>query len=163
MNKQKWLSILVWVMVMSLLFTSLITIFLLVEQRDAIGTAVNKAVESHIEKLDIKDGSTPRKGTDYFDGQSATPKQIEDAVSAWLSQNPPQAGQRGASGENGRDATQEQVDRAVREYMEAKPPEDGLTPLLQCNTEKNRWEVKYHPDDNWQLLNGEKVPCTVKE
>jgi len=32
---------------------------------------------------------------------------------------------------------------------------------IQCNTEKNRWEIKFSQDDKWQALNGEPIRCTL--
>lgn len=31
---------------------------------------------------------------------------------------------------------------------------------LRCNENKNRWEVRYSPDDNWSLLNNKATKCT---
>lgn len=169
MNKRKLLNVLAWFMVITLLITSFVTIYLLIDQRNAFGKIVDSSVQYHISQLDLKDGYTPIKGVDYFDGKDATDEQIGEAVQKWFQANPIKNGvdgSNGVDGRNGADAapvTTEQIDASVKKYMEETPTLNGLTPILRCNEEKNRWELRYSQDDTWQLLNGTKVPCTVKE
>jgi hypothetical protein len=122
-----------------------------------INAAVEKAVAAQMSTIPVpKDGYTPIKGKDYFDGLSATDKQVAEAVDSYFSNNPVR------HGEDGKNVSQEQVDATVRAYLDTKPPQSGLTPIIQCNVEKNRWEIRYSLEDNWQLLNGKKVACTVE-
>lgn len=103
-------------------------------------------VQNSIGLLKPKDGYTPKKGVDYFDG---------------------------VNGQDGTNATDEQVQRAVDSYMQSHPVSngvngndgvngsDGLTPTIRCNTLKNRWEVKYSDTGAWKLLNNQVVKCTI--
>ena len=50
----------------------------------------------------------------------------------------------GKAGENGKDGKDAFID-------------------VQCNTEKNRWEIKLSPLDKWQVLNGESVKCLMEQ
>lgn len=38
---------------------------------------------------------------------------------------------------------------------------NGLTPELNCNETKNRWEVRYGQEYNWEVLSGIPIKCTV--
>lgn len=106
------------------------------------------------------------------DGQNATPQQISQAITDYLSVNPVH------NGTDGQNATNAQVQNAVNQYMQSHPVQngkdgqngtsgvdgkdglDGLTPQLRCNVTKNEWEVRYSEDQNWQLLNNKIVKCT---
>lgn len=124
-----------------------------------INAAVQKAVASEIKAIPIPQ-----------DGKDVSVEQVRQAVSDYLVQNPPK------SGKNGQNASDQQVKESVEDYFKANPiqPKDGKrgekgdagaegkTPQINCNTEKNRWEVRYGENEVWQLLNGQKVPCTVE-
>lgn len=165
MDKRKFLNRLVWFMVIVLLATSFITIYLLIDQRNAFGKIVDSSVKHHMEQLDIKDGYTPVKGVDYVDGKDATNEQISKSVEQWFQKNPIKDGANGTNGEDGKDAptvTNEQVDSSVKKYMKEHPPQTSLTPIIRCNEDMNRWEVKYNQEDIWQLLGGTRIVCTVE-
>lgn len=165
MDRHKLLNRLVWFMVILLLTTSGITIYLLLEQKAALGKTIENAVQQQLNSSMPKDGYTPIKGKDYFDGVSVTPSQIQKSVDKWLADNPPKDGKNGADGSDGDDAqpiTDEQIDRSVEKYMKKNPPHGGLTPIIRCNEEKNRWEVKYSQEDTWQLLGGTRIVCTIE-
>lgn len=165
MEKHKWLNRLVWAMVVILLATSGITIYLLLEQKAALGKTIESAVQQHLNNAMPKDGYTPIKGKDYFDGVSVTPSQIQQSVDRWLADNPPKDGKDGSNGSDGKDGksvTDEQIESSVEKYMKDNPPQLSLTPIIRCNEEKNRWEVKYGQEDTWQLLGGTRIVCTVE-
>lgn len=171
MDRHKLLNRLVWFMVVVLLITSAITIYLLIDQRNAFGKIVDSSVQYHIDNLDLKDGYTPVKGVDYVDGKDATSKQVSESVRQWFQANPVNDGVDGRDGidgidgNNGKDApiiTNEQIDASVKRYLEENPPQIGLTPIIRCNDAKNRWEVKYNQEDSWQLLGGTRIVCTVE-
>jgi hypothetical protein len=85
------------------------------------------------------DGYTPVKGVDYFDGKDGyTPVKYVDYFDGKDGTNGAD-GKDGANGEDGKDA-----------YFD-----------IRCNTNKNRWEIKYMIEESWQVLNGEAVSCTT--
>ncbi len=149
----------VWVLLIILLGFSFLTIYLHIARNDRVTAKdVSNIIATYTDELKAYkpqngvDGHTPVKNVDYFDGlngKNATDDQVKQAVDEWFKKNPPQVivvkGDNGEDGANGRDGV------------------DGVTPEIQCNQSKNRWEVKYHPEDSWQLLNGEKVKCMIGE
>jgi len=63
-------------------------------------------------------------------------------------------GEQGEKGDSITGATGEKGDKGDQ-------GDAGLTPELRCNTNKNRWEVRYSPDLGWEVLNGTPVKCTI--
>lgn len=144
-------------------------LYILVEQKGWVELKINKAVEREIASIKnpaptpTKDGYTPIKNIDYFDGQdgkNVTDEQVKQAVGTYLKENPPKV----VHGQDGSNATDEQVAASVETYLEKNPisVKDGLTPIIQCNVLKNRWEIKYRLEDAWQLLNNQKIKCTTE-
>lgn len=91
---------------------------------------------------DGKDGYTPIKGVDYFDGIKG-----DDGLQ----------GIRGEQGVKGETGATGQTGTTGEKGLQGEP---GKLIILRCNTKKNRWEYKYEGDDTWQILNDEKVACT---
>lgn len=130
-------------------------------------TSLNERVQNSINVLEHITIPTPK------DGKDATMQQVTDAVNTYLAANPVR------NGVNGKSASDDQVQKAVNTYLSNHPiangtngtngtdgkdgqnGQDGLTPQIRCNAQDDRWEVRYTPDDNWQLLNNEVVKCTV--
>lgn len=146
-----------------------IYIYVTLRNQGLIDIKVESAVKSAVGK-EMSQVKIPKP----INGRDARPEQIKSAVNAYISNNPP------ANGRNGINATDEQVSKAVNNYFAKHPvsvPKDGMTPVkgrdyvdgingatpqLRCNIVANRWEVRYGSEDNWQLLNGEKVKCTTE-
>lgn len=157
--------IILWILLLSVLITTLAIVYLLNKQTQNIHEDVQNTVQEEIERLKIpqvnvgKDGYTPIKNIDYFDGKdgkdgadgkTVTNEQIRNAVSDYMSKNPIAAGRDGYTPTKGVD------------YSDGENGIDGKTLIIHCNSTKNRWEVKYNPVDTWQLLNGESVKCTTE-
>jgi hypothetical protein len=165
MNR-KTLSRIIWILLAILLALSLYSNYLLVSEKNVLDNMIATKLDSikiPIPK-DGKDGYTPIKGVDYFDGtngKNATNSQIQQAVGNYLAVHPVQ---NGTDGKNGTNATDSQVQQAVNNYMDTHPitnGKDGDTPQIQCDPVRNLWEMRYTGTDNWQLLNGSKVKCTI--
>lgn len=161
MNKQKLLHIVIGVLLFALLVANFFTIYILISRNDQISKSIHDSVQSEIKNIQIpkpKDGYIPVKGIDYFDGtngNNATDEQVKKAVNEWFEKNPPQviAGPKGDTGEKG-----DKGDKG-----DSIIGLEGLVTIIRCNTVKNHWEIKYHIEDNWQLLNNERVKCTVEQ
>lgn len=132
-----------WVLLILLIIVTGIRIYLDIRNEGVIDRATQLYIEARvseeIEKIerprDGTNGYTPVKDVDYFDGRDGQ----DGADGADGEDGAP--GKSGEKGEDGKDA-----------YFE-----------IRCNTEKNRWEVLYSVEENWQVLNGEPIPCTVGE
>lgn len=66
-------------------------------------------------------------------------------------------GEKGEKGEKGDKGESVKGDPGVK----GEQGDKGLTPIIRCNTEKNRWEIQYSPEFSWELINGEAIKCTV--
>jgi len=106
--------------------------------KDATIDQVNQSVSQYLTSNPVKNG---------IDGKSVTDTQVQNAVNNYMAQHPVASGTNGKDGDNGVDGTNGQ---------------DGSTPQIRCNTVANRWEVRYSTDQNWQLLNGQLVRCTIE-
>lgn len=111
-----------------------------------------------------KDGVSPT--VDY--------QALDQYIASYVNQQvlnlpPPVNGSNGSDGKNGSSCTTTQIDTGA-----AITCTDGTSSVvtngadgqnayteLRCNTNKNRWEVRYQPDGSWLLLNGKVVACTV--
>lgn len=159
----KKLRYVVWFLLLVALAVSVLTTYTLIQQQASLKQSLKDviALQIHSEVSNI-----PRP-VDGVDGKNATPEQISQAVNTYMAQNPVKNGKDGTDGTNGQNATNTQVQQAVNSYLTANPVKngkDGLngnTPQLRCNILKNRWEVRYSDDDNWQALNGDIVKCSL--
>lgn len=127
------------ILVSILIVLALVIIFIQLQQSGAIDIKVNNAISGVSMKngVDGKDGYTPVKGVDYFDGKNSISTYTTETVVKEVAIN----GKDGVDGKNGN---------------------DGLTPELRCNIEKNRWEVRYSQESIYEVLNGEPVRCTIE-
>lgn len=164
---KKYLDIALKILLIILLLMSIYGVYSAFQKKDSLHDEIRMAVREEMKNVTIptpKDGMdavAPLKNVDYFDGDDgsdATDEQVEKAVAKWFEKNPPET----IKGEDGKNVSDSQVKDAVSTWFSANPLKDGLTPIIQCNEEKNRWEVKYKEEDNWQLLNGKKTKCTVE-
>jgi hypothetical protein len=135
-----------WLLLLFILIV-LFNIYTLIKERDQIyksleSTIFNKVISNIPEPKNGIDGDTPVKGIDYFDGRDG------------------RDGENGKDGQDGRDGVDGAQGPQGIQGEKGEPGANGLTPQLRCNKEKNRWEVRYSDDQNWELLNGEKVRCT---
>lgn len=154
-----------WVMIILVVLLSILNLVLIVRineqqndkliQQSSDMADAEKRINQHIDQvqnyigtLKPKDGYTPKKGVDYFDGKNgsdgnnATDEQIQNAVNTFMQSHPLPSG---ADGKEGSDGT------------------NGFTPTIRCNTFRNRWEVKYSDTGAWKLLNNESVKCTIDQ
>lgn len=100
------------------------------------------------------------------DGTNATQEQIATALAQYMISNPPKDGQDGVSikGDKGDSCTTVQNENGAIIACE-----DGTSAVirngtdayieLRCNENKNRWEVKYNPEDSFSVLNGKATQC----
>jgi len=103
-----------------------------------ISSIIDNSVSKKVDSLNIKDGYTPIKGVDYFDGVNGTNSISTNTtiIEKTIEQVP-------VNGSNGN---------------------DGLTPIPRCNISKNRWESRYNTYDLWKVIldeNNKPVKCTI--
>lgn len=159
----KKLRYVAWFVLLVALAASVLTTYTLIQQQSVLKQNLKDVIALQVHS-EISSIPIPRDGVD---GKNASPEQIEQAVNKYLAQNPTKNGTDGTNGKDGQNATDTQVQQAVNSYLKANPVKngkDGLngnTPQLRCNALKNRWEVRYSDDDNWQVLNGEIVKCSL--
>lgn len=91
----------------------------------------------------LKDGYTPVKGIDYFDGNNG-----KDGYAI-----------NGIDGKDSKSTHILEKETIIKEVPIPGPP--GLTPEIQCNTLKNRWEIRFGIDSNYQLMGTEPVKCDM--
>lgn len=71
-------------------------------------------------------------------------------------------GDKGDKGDAGESIQGEKGDKGDKgDSIKGDKGDDGLTPIIRCNIDKNRWEVKYFGGELWKVLNGTPVPCTL--
>lgn len=68
-------------------------------------------------------------------------------------------GLQGISGPQGPQGIQGPAGPQGEQGPQGSAGQDGKTPELRCNEDKNRWEVRYAPEENWQVLNNDETPC----
>lgn len=163
MNKRKLLTYLAIAIAAIVLIGYLTYLLFALTNPDRLKEAIHDSVRSEVAAINIP---KPK------DGKDASLDDIRSMVREYLTANPPKDG---TNGLNGKAATYDQVKQAVGEYMRDNPVKDGIngisgmdglngkTPQLRCNIEKNRWEIRFDEAEKWQLLNGEKIKCTVGE
>lgn len=82
-------------------------------------------------------------------------------------------GDPGLSGSNGKDGQDSLSTHTIEKQslhqtiiqevpVKGEKGDTGLTPEIRCNTDRNRWEVKYIIDSSWQILNNKTVKCMVE-
>lgn len=130
-------------------------LYFMLHDRGLLDIKVNSAVSKAVSNIKVpakpKDGYTPIKNIDYFDGKdgaNVTDTQVQQAVDTYMATHPIKNGKDGRTPVKGKD------------YTDGINGNNGATPQIRCNTVRNWWEARYSSSDNWQLLNGEKVPCT---
>lgn len=140
-------NIIMWATIVLVVLLSVANMFLTIYMNTVQDKSVDERINTLLNKMStaptvIKgingsngengtNGNTPVKGVDYFDGKDG-----QNGVNG-------QDGKNGADGHDGIDG------------------HDGATPIIQCNTIENRWEVKYNGDDNWQILGDSPIRCTI--
>jgi len=129
-----------------LVAASVAIIFMIADLKQSQDQKIESTIERMIRDITPKDGYTPVKGIDYFDGKKGD--KGDNAISTFETETiieqvplPGSTGDKGEKGDSG---------------------QNGATPLLRCNADRNRWEVRYGVDEKWRLLNNETVACTVK-
>lgn len=138
-------NIFTWLVIALIVLLAVVNVVVTIYSSKEREKAVDRAVKQVIESLPVekqtpevikgKDGHTPVKGVDYFDGAKGEKGEVG------LKGDKGDKGDTGRTGESGKDA-----------FID-----------VQCNTEKNRWEIKLSPLDKWQVLNGESVKCSVEQ
>lgn len=129
-----------------LIAASVAIIFMIADLKQSQDQKIESTINQMMKDIMPHDGYTPVKGIDYFDGEKG--EKGDNAISTYetetIIKEVPLPGMVGETGEKG--------DKG----------DNGATPLLRCNAERNRWEVRYGVDEKWRLLNNEVVACTVK-
>lgn len=139
-------NIALWSVIILIVLLCILNTFIIIKnnehQTDSVDYKINQITKliSELPKgtqiLEAKDGYTPVKNKDYFDGTNG-----KDGINGADGQN----GSNGHSGEQG-----EKGDNGTDAYIE-----------LVCNEEKNRWEVRYSIDELFQVLNGTETKCST--
>lgn len=127
------------ILVLILIFLISISIFIQLKQQDIIDVKIKSSIDSlKKEKYTAKDGYTPQKGIDYFDGK--------DGIDA-------------RNGRDGRDSISVNTiekETIVKEIAvngnNGNNGRDGITPYIRCNSSKNRWEVSYNNMESYQVI-----------
>lgn len=135
------------VLVTILIILVTILIVLQLKQQGVLDSKITSAVANisqptQLAPKDGEDGVTPIKGIHYFDGEDG-----KDSLSKHTIEK----------------ETIVKENQIIKEVIKEVPIEGkpGLTPILQCNTEKNRWEFRNDSQDRWSVLNGTPVKCTI--
>lgn len=145
MNKR--IVVTTWFMMALMILSNIIAIVLLVDAKLSLKPEIKKYVSEEISKIEIKtpsngingiNGYTPIFGVDYFNGKDG--KDSVSTTTTIIEKTIEQVTVNGIDGINGT---------------------NGLTPMIRCNTTKNRWEYRYDVNDGWQALNDEIVKCTI--
>lgn len=110
---------------------------------------IDKSVDNKVNSLNLKDGYTPVKGVDYFDGQSVKGDNGKDAIT-------PIKGIDYNDGKDGSDGRDGKTPIKGEDYF------DGKTPIMVCNTKKNRWEVTYNNGYSYDIVMSKDGLSTVK-
>lgn len=147
--------IIIVILFIIMILSNIISIMTFIDYKNTIPKQINsiviKEVTKNIKSISIpKDGVngyTPIKGIDYFDGISIKGDK----------------GDSGINGLNGKDGYTPIKDIDYFDGLDGNDGVDGKTPIIRCNTIKNRWEYKYDEDEIWQPLNNQIVKCTIKE
>lgn len=115
-----------------------------------INKSISRSVDDAIARLPkVSNGYTPVKGVDYFDGADG------------------KDGTDGINGTDGKDSLSTHTETTVIKELsipgkDGEDGSDGMTPEIRCNTDKNRWEIRYSSFESWGLLNGTAVRCTIE-
>lgn len=138
MNGNKWPRIITWALLIMLSALTAVLIYNLLSDRDEWNNRFDTLFTQPKEVP--KNGYTPIKGIDYFDGVN---------------------GQNGSNGIDGADGVDGYTPKKGVDYWDGIDGADGRDAYfeIQCNEKKNRWEVRYASDDNFQVLNGHQVKC----
>lgn len=117
----------------------------------------------------------PEKGQD---GTPVSREQIALVVAEYLQAHPPAPGKDGetivgADGNDGSSCTTTQVeggavitctDGSSSFISNGTNGVDGRTPFIRCNTNKNRWEIRYSEEDLWVAIkdqNNNSAKCST--
>jgi hypothetical protein len=116
-----------------------------------------KTIQLEFERpLNGKDGYTPIKNVDYFDGRDGEKGEKGDSVKG-------DTGEQGAPGLSAYEiAVKNGFIGTEQEWLDSLKGEAGATPDIRCNYVKNRWEIRYSITAGWKVLNGVPTPCTIK-
>ena len=169
--KAKIQSIFLWLIAVAMIVLNVAILYLMVDIKLNLQNNIDTSVNNKVKTLNVYD---------------KIDKLVELKVSS-IQLVPGKDGVDGANGVNGSngkdgasikgDAGLSAYDIAVKNGFEGTEEEwqlslkgengnDGLTPILRCNTNRNRWEQRYSEDDMWKILkdeNNNPVPCTIKE
>lgn len=152
----KWGNRIIWLLLIALLFLSFYNIYLLYSNRAGLRNDIHNsvfiAVDEHIKN------------------------RIDDELKS-IKDSEPKTIIKVERGQNGKDSLSTHTifkTEVIKEVpvpgVDGKTPVkgvdyvDGRTPLIQCNTYKNRWEVRYSDIESWTIVrdqNGLSVRCTL--
>jgi len=153
--KSKLIQIVTWILLILMILSNIITIIFLLDYKSNMPAQIKMLVDTSVKLikvvqpkngLDGKDGYTPILNKDYFNGLNGENGQSIKG----------EKGDTGVKGDAGKDAI-----TPVKgiDYNDGQDGVDGRTPIIRCNTTKNRWEYRYSEDDNWTPLNNQIVKC----
>jgi len=165
-----------WVLLIIVLISNILSIFSSVCSRNEIPAIVKNVVDNNTQKVDYAkiNQSIDARVAEKIKALNITqPKDGKDSVSTvektteTVIKETAVKGDQGVKGNTGDSA----YDIAVKNGYEGTIKDwlislkgnsglDGLTPIIRCNTTKNRWEVRYTITDSWKALNNEVVKCT---
>ncbi len=155
------------IIAVAILLTTVFNFIYLVINQDALSRKVKES-NQRIEELSAKipsmivakDGRTPILGVDYF-----IPEPIPGPKGDTVVGKDGRNGNDGKSGESAYEIAVRhgfagtEVQWLASLVVVGATGESGATPILRCNENKNRWEVKYGADASWQILNGKVTKC----
>lgn len=120
---------------------------------------VDNALESRVKNIPLPKDGNDADPVDY----TIINQYINDRVDAIPH---PKDGKDGLNGINGKSCTTSQTETGA-----VIACEDGTSAVirngtdsyieLRCNENRNRWEVRYAPTDNWSVLNNKSTKCTT--
>lgn len=153
--RAKIYKILLAITAILMLATNLGVIYFMIKTSQNIPNQIKDTVRKEVNLITIpKDGYTPIKGIDYFDGLSV---KGEQGIAG-------KDGMNGANGINGVNGQNGYTPVKGIDYIDGQDGVDGKTPILRCNISKDRWEVSYNNGISWQISlseNKKPVKCNI--
>lgn len=161
MKKINKVWIITWILFVILIITSSISIYVLLDNRNRLTERLDGLDQAVIQSQErIKKAEQQPIPKDGKDGVTTL---VHDYTTTTITL-PGSKGEKGDSiqGEAGLSAYEIAVKNGFtgseQDWLESLKA-IFIPPDFRCNVTKNRWEIRYNSDENWQILNGEIVAC----
>lgn len=158
MNNNNRPTILTWLLLVVLILISSFNIYLLIVNSDSLNDRLNdhernKIIIEKVEKA--------------IDAKMIDESKVRDIIQDYIVEPEVMHGQHGKDGKDGKDGVpgkdgKDGIDgKNGRDGKDGVDGKDAPIPIIRCNSDLNRWEVRYSEEDVWEIMNGEVVKCTI--